>query len=279
VGGIGHGSQALTQHVYLPVGALSTVNQPVERPCGRPHDVGARLIVLWILLGLARTDDERAHQSLGNVVAGVVVVAGEVLLQDVRHDVVDARHHLIFGYGISELGVEDGEVGIAEVVEELLLLAVGRDDRPAVHLRAGARHGEHDADGNPTAVARMMLLEIILPHILLLPCRRSHSLGIVARGTAAHGENHIHVLPACELSTLQHLLDVGVRHHAAFLDDRLAGVVQHLHHLVVDAIALDGATTVGEHHLRTVVLQFLGQAVESLLAKMNPRGILISEVS
>ena len=78
--GIGKGCHGLSQHVDLPVRGLATLRQAIEAPRGRPHDIAARLIVLGIDQGLARTDDQRAHEALGQVVARVVVASREILL-------------------------------------------------------------------------------------------------------------------------------------------------------------------------------------------------------
>ena len=166
--GIGKGCHGLTQHVDLPVRGLATLRQTIEAPRGRPHDVAARLIVLGVDQGLARTDDQRAHEALGQVVARVVVASREILLQDVGHDVVDTRHHVILRDGVGKLRVEDGKVRIAEVVEQLQFLLVRGDDRSTIHFRSRARHGQHHAHGRPATVEFSEMLEIVVPRIALL---------------------------------------------------------------------------------------------------------------
>ena len=55
--------------------------------------------------------DDRAHQPLAEIVAGVVILPGEVLLADVVEDVVDTRDHLLPGQGEGEAGIQNGEAG------------------------------------------------------------------------------------------------------------------------------------------------------------------------
>ena len=111
-----------------PVCGFASVNEGIERPCGGPHDVRSGLVIIGIDKSLVRAGDERTHQSFGDVVAGVVVVAGEILLQNVAHDVVDARYHLVFRDGESECRVQDGEIRVAEIVVQFQLLGVVGDD-------------------------------------------------------------------------------------------------------------------------------------------------------
>ena len=54
-------------------------------------------------------DYHRAHQSLGQIIAGVIVEVGEILLHDVIHDVVYASLHLVLRYAHRELRVENRE--------------------------------------------------------------------------------------------------------------------------------------------------------------------------
>ena len=106
-----------------------------------------------------------------------------------RHDVVDARHRLILGYGKGVCGVENGEIGIAEIIELLPVLAVLGDDGATVHFRPCSRHREHAADRNPTAGHFPEIVEIILPRVLFAVRRACHCLAIVADRPAADGKD------------------------------------------------------------------------------------------
>ena len=118
------------------------------------------------------------------------------------HDVVDTCHHLILRYGKREAGIQDGEVGVAEVVEQLEILCVAGDNRTAVHLRTCAGHCQHTTHGNPTARYRLPVLEVILPGITVVPCASGYGLTVVNGRTTTHTEDEIHILLASRVSTL-----------------------------------------------------------------------------
>ena len=115
----------------------------------------------------------------------------------------------------------------------------------------------------------MMLLEIILPYIFLLPCRRSYSFGKVTCRSATDSKNEVHVLLTSQLCSFKYLLDVGIRHNSRLFDNGLACVFQHPDNLVVNAVALDRATAIGKHNLVAVVLEFLTELVQSLFAEVK----------
>ena len=93
--------------MHHPIGGFSTGNQGVQRPGGRPHEIAAGFIVLWILIGDAAGMDDRAHQPLADVVAHIVVLAGKILLADVVENVIDARRHLVMRQSQGILRVQD----------------------------------------------------------------------------------------------------------------------------------------------------------------------------
>ena len=245
-----------------PVGSLAAIDEGVQCPSSCPHDVRTCLVVLGIYQCLARADDERAHQTFGDVIARIVIGAGEILLQDMAHDVVDAGYHLILGHGEREAWVEDSKVGVTEVVEHLAVLRMTGDNRAAVHLRTRARHGEHAAHRNPATGHRLPVLEVILPRIAIEPCATGHSLAIVNGGATAHTKDEVHLFAASQMSAFEHLLDGRIRHYACQLDHLTARLLQFGHHEVIDAEALDAATSVAKHHLATVVLQFFTQFIQ-----------------
>ena len=73
---------------------------------------------------------------------------------------------MMFGHGISVNGIENGEIGIAEIIELLPVLAVLGDDGATVHFRPRSRHRKHAADGNPLAGHFPEIVEIILPRVM-----------------------------------------------------------------------------------------------------------------
>lgn len=51
--------------------------------------------------------DHRTHQPLRDTVAGIVVLAGKILLTDVAEDIINPSRHLVFRQCKGEYGIED----------------------------------------------------------------------------------------------------------------------------------------------------------------------------
>ena len=285
--GVGVGAHGLAEHVDLPVRGLALRDEGVERPGGAPHDVGAGLVVLRVLDGDAARADEAAHEALCQVVARAVVGAREVLLGDVVHDVEDARDHLVARQRVGELGVEHGEAredaGVGEDVADLHLGPVVGDDRPAVHLRAGAHHREHRADGDDVEVDRRLVKvhPVLLPgiHVLGQVGRDGHGLGVVDARPAAHGQDEVHVVLARDARSLVELLDRGVGHDARVLHHVLARRGKRRHDLVVDPVPLDGPASVDELDVRAVGLELRREGIYGVLAKDELGWVVVGEVA
>ena len=114
--------------------------------------------------------DKTSHKTLADVVGGVVVLAGKILLAYMIENIVDTRDHLIFRQRHRVPRVEDRELRhniVAEHMTDLLLGFVIGDDRAAVHLRACARHSENAADGNYLAGRLLKADKIFLPRVVV----------------------------------------------------------------------------------------------------------------
>ena len=81
------------------------------------------------------------------------------------------------------------------------------------------------------------------------------------------------------MSTLQHLLNGGIRHYARQFHHLATDLLQLSHHLVVDAVALDAAATIAQHHLLAVVFQFFTQFIQCILTEVQLRGIVECEIA
>ena len=250
VGGVGDGAHGLPDHVHLPVAGLAALEQRVQRPCGGPHDVGARLVVLRVLHRDAARVDKRAHQTLGDIVGRVVARAGEVLLHDVAHDVEETGHHLVLRHSHGEARVEDGELREDVAAEHFADFETGLvvgDDAAAVHLAAGAHHGQHRAHGHNLAARPALVDVVFLPRVFLAPGRGADALGIVDGAAAADGQDEVYIVVPHQLATLIEFLHRGVGHHAGVLDNRFSGLFQGRHDGVVHAVLLDGTAAVTQH--------------------------------
>ena len=183
MGGIGVCAGSLAQHVDHPVRLLAAVQQGVESPGGSPHDVGSGFVVLRILHRDEGALDHRLHESLCDIVRGVVVISREVLLADVVEYVVYTGCHLIHGKAHGEPGIEDGELRHdlrAEDVTDLLPGLVVSDDRSTVHLGACACHRQNAAHGNDLAARSFIPGIVLVPGILIAVDGDGYRLGVVA---------------------------------------------------------------------------------------------------
>ena len=258
VGCVGPGTDGMPYHVYHPVFVFAAADEGVECPGGGPHDVGASLVVLWVFDGCACGDDEASHEPFGEVVAGVVVEVGEVLLHDVAHDVEDASFHLFVGDGKSEVGVEDGEARHEAVVEDVTdlegVVGVG-DDGAGIHFGASAGHGEDASDGRYllVGVGLVPLQPVLVPEVAFAEGGCRDGFGVVAYAAAAESEDEVDVVAARDADSFAQLLECGVAHHAGVFDDGLASLAEDGSDLVVDAVALDTAAAVVEHDSGSVV--------------------------
>ena len=225
--GVSDGAYGLADHVNLPILRFAAAHKGVERPGCRPHDVRARLVVRRIGHGGAACGNEAAHETLGQIIARVVVDIAEVLLGDVVHDVEDACDHLIARHRVGELGVQHGKAWrdafVGEDVADLPAeLSVG-DDRAAIHLRTSAHHSENRPHGHDLSIRRGLFeaVEVHVPGVFACGqvLRDRNCLRVVHARAAAHGEDEIDIVVAGDLCALAKLLDGGVRHDAAVFDD------------------------------------------------------------
>ena len=283
VGGVGVAADRLSQHMHHPVRGLALCDEGIERPGSRPHDVAPRLVVGHIFDRRAAGHQERTHEPFGDIVAGVVVLAREILLADVAEDVVDARHHLIAGQGEGVGGIQHGETGHDLLVREdmtYLLLGGGvGDDRAGVHLRARAHHGQHAADGDYLAGRLLETQIVLLPGILVAVHGHGDRLGVVAHRSAAHGEQQIRFMRSSDRDALVHLVAGGIGHDARYLPDILARGAQTAHDLVVDAVLFDGPAAVDEHDILPVLLKFGSEGRYRPFPEKELCGIAISEIT
>ena len=195
------------------------------------------------------------------------------------HDVVDTSHHLIFRYSECETRVENGKVGVAEVIEHLAVLCVTGDNGAAVHLRTCSGHCQHTAYRNPTAGHRLPVLEVILPRVAVVPCTSGYGLAVVNGRAAANTKDEIDILLACRAGTFQHLFYSRVWHYTGYLYNLAAGLLQFSHHLVVDAVALNAAAAIAEHHFLAIVFQFFTQFAQRILTKVQLRRIVECKIA
>ena len=91
----------LSRHMNHPVSRFALCNQGIKRPCRRPHDIRPRLIIFRVLKYNPWTIDGWLHQSLTDVLTGIVIPAGKILLTDIIKNIINTSHHLTFRLCVS----------------------------------------------------------------------------------------------------------------------------------------------------------------------------------
>lgn len=153
------------------------------------------------------------------------------------------------------------------------------DHGAAVHLRAGAHHREHAANGDDLVAGRLHAQEILLPGILIAPGGDGNGFRIVAYAAAADGEDEVDVVVAYDRAALVEFLDGRVGHDARNLENGFSSGVCNGDDLVVQPRTLDGAASVGERYVRPVRGELGFKAVEGVLAEMKFSRVVVGEVS
>ena len=106
-----------------------------------------------------------------------------------------------------------------------------------------------------------------------------HGLGVIADRAATHGQNQIHLVLPRDAAALVKLFHRGIGHDARVLKNVLAALVQKLYHLIVDAVSFDGAASIDQHDIFPIFREFLSQAIQRVLSKIQFRGVTIAEIS
>lgn len=170
--------------MHHPVGGLSLCNQGIQRPGSRPHDIAAGFIILRVLVGDPAGMEQGAHQSFADIIAHVVVLAGEILLADVIKDVIDAGSHLIVRQRQGVFRIQNGKSGhdflICEDMADFLLGFRIGNDSARVHLGTGACHGQYTAHRQRFTVRFLKAQIIFFPWIFFTVHGNRNCLRIVA---------------------------------------------------------------------------------------------------
>ena len=204
--------------MYHPVCRLSFCHKCVQCPCRSPHDVAARLIVLGIVVRDPAGMEQRTHQSLADIITGIVILTREILLADMVEDIVDSGYHLIVRQRQRILRVQDGkpwhDLFIRKDMSDLLFCLSVRDHCTGVHLRPGSNHGEDTSHRNDLTLRFFKTYIVFLPGIFLTINRDRHRFRIITYRTAAHSEQKVRIVISCDLHAFIEFLKCRIRHDA-----------------------------------------------------------------
>ena len=220
---------------------------------------------------------QRQQDALGEpVLQRRIDVVGQVLLQHLHVGVHRAVGELAVGQREGRLRVEDREsrVGVLREEEQFFGRRLARDDRAAVHLRAGAGQGEHRAQRQGIANERPVAQEVPGFVARVLGGGRDE-LGAVDDRPAAGRQQEIDPFRFDLGDGLHAGFIAGIRLDAAELDDATA--FQRQNDLIVNAVPPDRPAPEGQHDLGLFGDEVLDLGNGSL-AEDDPGGVVIREV-
>ena len=177
--------------------------------------------------------------------------------------------------------IENGKLGKdfrAEDVPDLEFLRVIGDDGTAVHFAPRADHGKNARDGNDRAGRLLEADEVLVPRILAAIDGDGDRLGIVADGTAAHGENEVRLACPRAFDALVQFFHRGIGHDARILRNGLAALLQNSDDLIVNTVLFDGTAAVDEHHVLTVAGKLFLQIFQRTLPEIQFCRIAIGKI-
>ncbi len=203
---------------YRTIGSFTFRNERIERPGCSPHNVAAGFVIGWIFNGYIRAVYKRTHKTFHNIVAGIVVLSRKILFENMRHNVINARYHLIFRQRESKFGVHDREFRknfFVENVSDFEFLLVIGNDRAAVHFAARADHSQNAVDGDYIAGYVLKTDKILIPSVVVTVYRNRYCFRIVANRAASDGKYQIGFRRFCALDSLIEFIGCRIRHNAA----------------------------------------------------------------
>ena len=244
VGHVEHGAQLLADSVGREVAHQASAGEAAVRERAGPHEVGAGLVARGVGQGGRHGGAHGAHEALGHGVDQLrALLAREVALHRVHHDVRARRSRLEGGQRVGELGVHDGKeragaLVVVRALEDLLAHRVDVDDGGVGGLRAGAGERGDGAELGDLVGGHLVEEEVLQVEVVSEAV--GDRLGGVDGRAATDGEDEVHALATAELHALLHERQARVGHDAVELDVGDAGLV----HALLDAVEKPGVADV-----------------------------------
>ena len=214
---IEHTAELVLDLVCRPVLHLADAHKIVVGKAARPHEIGARVVVVWLGERLFGVRHYGFEKSLAHAVEKLGVFGvGEIALHRVHHNVHAAAGGLIRGQRAGERGVHNGKARAGAFVVDTLFepaVLVG-DDAGVARLAARGGDRQHRADGG--ACLRRGLAHEEIPDIKFgIGERVADGLRRVDHTAAADGEQKVRAGLLCKSEALAHAAEPGIRLHAA----------------------------------------------------------------
>ena len=221
----------------------------------RPHDVGARIVVIGVRQRARRLVHQRADEPARDVVGhGHGAHAAEEALADVRDHVGHARSRLIRGKRERDLRIHERderteEGAVHAVLRPELIVA---DDARIRGFRTGGRDGEHRGHGQGGSDLRLLAEEI--PDVALVRNAERDGLRRIDDAAASDGEHDVDLGFPRDADSLAHECDLGVRARSALLDHGDARRSELRAHAVEDAGPFGRTAAVHDERMRESAL-------------------------
>ena len=199
-----------------------------------------------------------------------------------REDIKDTANHLILRYGVRVFRVKDrefwtGNLQWIDTADFLFGFLVG-NDRTTVHFTTCTRHGEDTGYRHYGVIHTLLVHVVALPYIAFGIGTASDTLCAVDDRAATHSQYKINVMLSDKASAFEQLGVARIGIDTCQFHDMLAFGLQDVDYLVVETNLLDGGFAIDEQDVLSVGFELVSEFVDGILAKMNPRRILITEV-
>ena len=204
---VAEGAQLMLELVHREQARAAAAGIVVVRYAARPHQRGARFVVVRVFDCAAACVARRDQHTLCNAVGDVALAArrGQVTLERVHHNIHDATAGLELGHGKGVLRIEEADaraVGLAGDAALFLGFFIGQH-AGVTGLRAGGCERQHGCDRQ--GLVRRGAGRGEFPRVASSSYAQTDGLGGVDDRAAADGEDKVDPLALAKL-------DAAARH-------------------------------------------------------------------
>lgn len=215
--------------------------------------------------------EQGAHESFADIVTGVIVLTGKILLANVVEDVIDTGNHLIVRQRQGVFRVQNSKPGhdfliCKDMAYFLFGFRIGNDGA-RVHLGTGAHHSQHTAHRQRFAIRFLKAQIIFFPRIFFTVHGNRNCLRIITDRTAACGQQKVSMMFPGNLNSFIQFGQCRIGHNAGDFGYILTIVLQNLNNCIINTVSFDGAAAINQHH----VLSIFGQLCIQIVQRSSPK--------
>ena len=260
-----HGGQLVAEHMGRPVLRHACANQAVQRLGGRPHNIGANVVVFRLFQRFRAVFHQGQQNTFGKAVLDFAVNRiGDVLLNGMDECVNDAVSHLARRQGVGVNRIQNSEHRLDVGGHKRAFVAGGftRDHRAFIGFGTGRRqrqHGAHrDSAGHFAAVGFENFPRIDTGIVV---GRRGDEFSAVENGAAAHRQQESDLFITRDFHRVHQRFVGRVWLDAAKFPN--VNAVQRAQNLIKHAGFLHATAAVGDKHAcirRDLIAQIFNRA-------------------